>query len=406
MQVLYLCEIPLLDRSLLAVILKGLPKVTMVGIYDCPLIGFSDLLSILDIVHTVNNDRVTAGLPKIDSLDLRPYFETGQAADWHDKNELHGAAEYGISWAPINLKTWQRGFYGIILRAVIKSESMGLKLLFDKHCALLEFLFRVPNVPLGVPTFLDGLYRWLDLSKTHDSENKEMKKAMFDMLKPVCVTIDSRWDDENSSSKWYQLVMGQEKYKCAICGFSTLAEFFYMAGCRMCSVCELERELSMQKHHHMNVLECPKVFFKHGERFEPNDEVTLLPRAAKLLERTNHAISLETPSVRQLRTLEELARPCLPKTVNLWQPLIDICNCLDYRVRVVRFGIREGYFKRNDPYPPCPHGLPSTNWQHQPPACSSMSRTWASALEAHKWHMEAGWVPGFKPKGLEKPIIW
>lgn len=382
---------------------------TVVGIYDCPLLGFSDLLSILDIIHTVNQDRFLADLPKITSFDFRPFFESGQAADWTDRKGSYEAAEYGISWEPIRLEIWQRGFYGTLMRAVIKARSMGLKLLFDKDGAFQDFLFRVPNMPLGVPTFLDGLYRWMKLTKAHGPEHPEIKKALFDMLKPVCTNIDSRWNESLSSkSHWYEAKMGQEMYECYNCGMSTLPEFFRLPGLRVCAVCELERDLRGQLHHHMLVRECPKAFYSHidNSEFEANDEAPIPRHAMSLLKRTHAARSKYAPSVRQLRTLEELARTGVDALYEFWQTFFSMCECLDYRVRVVRLGLRTGYFTTKHPSPMCPHGPPG-GWQHQPRGSHKHCRSWAAAIEAHKEDMLKGWVPGSKPQPRASPRnIW
>lgn len=41
---------PFLDRRVLAAVLRACPNLTMLGVYDCPLIHFGDVICILDMI--------------------------------------------------------------------------------------------------------------------------------------------------------------------------------------------------------------------------------------------------------------------------------------------------------------------------------------------------------------------
>lgn len=368
--------------------------------YDCPFIGFGDVLDILDIIFTINQSREIAGLPKIASLDLKPYFETGRMTNWLGRNKFYDGDEYGISWEPVNLNVWQRGFYGTIMRAVIKAQSMGLKLLFDKDGAFMKYLIRIPNVPLGVPCFLDGLYRYLDLAKTQQAESAEMKKALFDMLKPVCIDVDRRWEDESSVARWYRDAMGKEQSNCTVCGFSTLPQFFEHGCNQMCAVCHLALNMRKQRPDFMDAMACPKTLYEHVKKFkklEGNDEAPIPKYAAGLLKRVKAPDSYHSPAVRQLHTLEQLARP--GDVFKIWNNVYFNADFLDYNASLLRLGMKKGLFRNTDP-----------KWKAQAEGNSRTSRTWASALAAHEEHKARGWVPGIKKKAVDpnyvNPNIW
>lgn len=71
-RVLHFEKIELLDRRLLAVILRGCPKVTMLGIYNCPLINFGDVICLLDLIGQVNKARDAEGHPRVKAFDFFP----------------------------------------------------------------------------------------------------------------------------------------------------------------------------------------------------------------------------------------------------------------------------------------------------------------------------------------------
>lgn len=416
LEVLYFVDIPLLDRRLLSIILRGMNKVTTVGIYNCPLLGFSDILDILDIIFAVNKERVAEGIPEISSLDWSPRHETGMPF----KSE--GAAEYGISWEPYDLDVFQRGFYGILLRAFMKSQSMGLKLLFDKDSAFRDFLFRIPNLPFGVPTFLDGLYRYLDLvnggAEIEGKRKHALKRAIFDILKPVRMQIEDGW--ERDHPKWYQFHMGVTKNFCSVCGYVTLPQFHIARDTQMCAVCRMQDLLDRENHGlRRDKMKCIDALVKEQDpttpdedqpnedqhpliQNEPNDEAPILEAGSGLLKKVS-ASSRRQGEVHfnDLPTLAELAVDDETMHRRVWSPFYIQCDRLDLWTRTMRFCIKNGFPISQDQETA---DMPDHVFERQAQSMGKYgSYTWSSAMEAHKWHVERGWVPG-KPERLSHTL--
>ncbi|KAK4084551.1 uncharacterized protein Triagg1_1031 [Trichoderma aggressivum f. europaeum] len=247
-EVLHLYRVPLLDRRMLAVILRGLPNVTMVGVYNCPLIHFGDVIPILDLIHEINIDRHEKNMPKIKAFDFFPCFNQG--TPYAHEN----AATYGISWGPIPMDVAQRGFYAIILKAVLKSKGMGLDLLFSKDHAFMDYLVKVPNIPLGVYSFLDAIYRYLDVEQGAWGSANMKLEAIYDMLKPVRVAVDKHVADD--WPKYYLRMMAKTFFFCCSCGYRTFMEFFpagstnrLQAYRRICCACHLQKILDLETDH-------------------------------------------------------------------------------------------------------------------------------------------------------------
>jgi hypothetical protein len=217
----------------------------MVGVYDCPLIHFGDVLCILDLIHEINNERVANSQPVIEAFDFGPRFLAGMSFK-HDN-----AAAYGLTWFPCKLDVVQRGFYMIILKAFMKARAMKLSLLFDENKAFRRFLFRVPNVPFAVPCFLDALHRYVEILSKGSVRNHERKQAIFDMLKPVRLNIEE--DFHRDWPNWYQYNMDSDVLFCCSCGYEALQDFFtahsrdvQLPHQRVCAGCILQRYLDKE----------------------------------------------------------------------------------------------------------------------------------------------------------------
>ncbi|KAL7908767.1 hypothetical protein GGI35DRAFT_480363 [Trichoderma velutinum] len=247
-EILHLHKVPLLDRRMLAVILRGLPHVTMVGVYNCPLIHFGDVIPILDLIYEINNDRREKNMPKIKAFDFFPCFNQG--TPYAHEN----AATYGISWGPIPMDIAQRGFYAIILKAVMKSRGMGLDLLFSKDHAFMDYLTRVPNTPLGVYGFLDAVYRYIEVDRWAPDRGNIKLQAIYDMLKPVRVALDKNVADDWPN--YYVKEMAKNIFFCCSCGYETFMEFFPTGTKnqvprhrRICCACRLQKALDAETDH-------------------------------------------------------------------------------------------------------------------------------------------------------------
>lgn len=251
-EVLHLHKVPLLDRRMLAIILRGLPNVTMVGVYNCPLIHFGDVIPILDLIHDINNDRRKKNMPKIKAFDFFPHFNQG--TPYAHEN----AATYGISWGPIEMDIAQRGFYAIILKAVLKSKGLGLDLLFSKDHAFMDYLAKVPNIPLGVYSFLDAVYRYIEVDRWAWDRGDIKLQAIYDMLKPVRVAVEKQKHVAHDWPKYYLKEMATTSgfFCCCSCGYQTFMEFFpaysknqLQPHKRVCCACRLQIRLDAETDH-------------------------------------------------------------------------------------------------------------------------------------------------------------
>ncbi|PNY24541.1 Uncharacterized protein TCAP_05534 [Tolypocladium capitatum] len=247
-KVLYFQKTPHLDRRILAVILRACPRVEMIGIYDCPLIHFGDVLCLLDLIHEINLKRREGNLPVIKALDFFPRYHEGMPYQ-------HPWAEtYGLTWGPQKLDIVQRGFFCIVLKAFMKAKAMNLDLLFSKGNAFCHFLFKVPNYSLAVPSFLDAMYRLVDLQRAKKgSIDDERKQVTYDLLKPV--RIDLEENISHDWPHWYCNIMGRYLFFCSSCGYEMLEEFFTAAArdsqphTRVCAGCLLQLTLDEEGDH-------------------------------------------------------------------------------------------------------------------------------------------------------------
>ncbi|KAM4058486.1 ribosomal protein [Hirsutella rhossiliensis] len=245
-RVLHFQKTPYLDRRILAVILRSCHYVEMIGIYDCPLIHFGDVLCLLDLIHEINSERRKKDLPLIKAFDFFPRFHGGMP--YQDIR----AQTYGLTWGPDSLEIVQRGFFGIILKAFMKAGAMQLDLLFTKGQAFCDFLYNVPNYTLAVVSFLDALHRYVDLQRRRNPTKNELKQTVYDLLKPVRIGLE---DVENDWPRWYTGIMGNHLVFCSSCGYKMLQEFFTALSrvgrplTRVCAGCLLQRRLDLEPDH-------------------------------------------------------------------------------------------------------------------------------------------------------------
>ncbi|KAG9507811.1 hypothetical protein J7337_001366 [Fusarium musae] len=274
-RVLHFQKTPLLDRRLLACILRACPHITTLGIYQCPLIHFGDIICLLDLIHEVNLKRSSQSLPLVEALDFYPLYQAGMpfkvpAAEKLTRAEKQRGMEpaarethgYGITWTYMNLEVVQRGVFGIILKTVLKARKMGIRLLMDKDAAFMKYLSDIPMLPGIIFQFLDGLYRYLDLKETGSEDHTAMRRAKYDMIlavrtgleSPYRNTLDPSYDDTGKLTSLF----------CRSCGYKMLDIFFCpqwvrnrqdpqdCAGCTLQGL--LDHQSDHQKHHDINLM--------------------------------------------------------------------------------------------------------------------------------------------------------
>ena len=246
-KVLHFQKTPYLDRRLLAIILRGCPNVVMIGVYDCPFIHFGDVICLLDLIHEINEERRRNNQSPIRAFDFYPNYNKGIP---YQQNERAYTA--GVLWDCCNLELYQRGLYMILLKAFMKAKALGIELLFDKDHAFFDYLLRLPNPPLGIPTFLSALYRYTDVDPKANNARNERKKAIYDLLMPVRASLENL---EKDTHQWYQFTMGEHLVFCSSCGYETFQEFFpsepriASTRYRRCAGCILQRRLDEETAH-------------------------------------------------------------------------------------------------------------------------------------------------------------
>ncbi|RDA92910.1 hypothetical protein CP533_3886 [Ophiocordyceps camponoti-saundersi (nom. inval.)] len=344
LKVLYFNKVPMLDRRMLAVILRACPLVEMIGIYDCPLIHFGDVICLLDLIHEVNGQRRKDGNPVVSAFDFYPRYHWGMPFE-HPR-----ANTYGLTWGPESRDVVQRGFFAIILKAFMKAKALRLGLLFDKGMAFRDFLYTTPNYTLAVPVFLDALYRISDLRYNNKTgKENELKQAMYDLVKPVRLGLEMPDRDE---LKWYPQILGKHLIFCSSCGYEMLEEFFtsavrsdspphqrLCAGCILS--CRLDREDDHLKQHKLRVLD--HLFPEHEAKCF-NQDAPLGYEAAGLIRLKTREMKRSAPPPLALNAdgnpyqpayREALVRDnkiCLDSVQNL-PSLCDVVEGEDFRAR-------------------------------------------------------------------------
>ncbi|KJZ71549.1 hypothetical protein HIM_09087 [Hirsutella minnesotensis 3608] len=367
-KVLHFNKTPFFDRRLLAVILRSCPNVEMVGVYDCPLIHFGDVICLLDLIHEINVSRGKKGRPLITAFDFFPRYHKGMP--FQDTR----ADTYGITWGPDSLEVVQRGFFGIVLKAFMKARAMKIDLLFTKGKAFCDFLYSVPNYSLAVATFLDGLYRYADLARPKRGKAKSqnaMRQALYDLLKPVRLGLENV---EQDWPKYYRDIMGEYLLFCASCGYEMLQEFFTTLvrrdarpQSRICAGCILRRRLDLEADHlKQDKVEILNNLFPSHSGTEFNREAPLLKGVGSLLRlKSTTSIRPAPPgmvvdnegNLYQPQYMQPLVRDrkvhfdCLHGLPSLgdvvgskkrWLTVTNRCHKLDMRTRLIQRLTQEG----------------------------------------------------------------
>lgn len=221
----------------------------MLGIYECPLIHIGDVSAILDLIHEINKGRLKSQ-PLIRDFDFYPRFHTGTG--YETDSEIGYSATYGITWTNTENDILQRGLMAILLEATLKSRRMGIGLLMDQKGAFRKYLDNLPLQPLQIMSFLDGLYRYLDLVDARSNDKNAMKRAYYDMSKAIRMGLENL---ENDWPEYYCRGMGETLMFCSSCGRETMQELFTIRNraltpwSRKCSACCLRRVLDLEEDH-------------------------------------------------------------------------------------------------------------------------------------------------------------
>lgn len=356
LEVLHLERIELLDRRVLAVLLRGLPKLRVLGVYGCPLIHFGDVIPLLDLIHEVNGTRRSEGQSEIEGLDFSPRFHAGQAFN-SDDGRRHTC---GITWASHGMTHTQRGVFAILMRAYLKAESMKLGLLFDKTGAFMRYLSRLPFPPLAIPSFLSALRRFLDLAP--GVQNDAVRQMdLFDMMKPVMVGAELSL---KTIGAFTQKDVGLRIF-CNSCGCKMLNQFFTEPDqlwgneqYRRCAGCKLSMILD-EEHDHMKRAKLAIVddLFPQWDQVGYNVEAPMPLFAKRVMEKTSKPREHRSwaDSLQGLGTLKDLyvsfQGPLRPEMTRHWAKAELVARWADlYRFSMRAFTVSQpGFRVQNTP---------------------------------------------------------
>ncbi|KAF4125118.1 hypothetical protein GMORB2_3957 [Geosmithia morbida] len=434
-RVLHFDKTPFLDRRLLAVILRGCPNVTALGVYDCPLIHFGDVICLLDLIWDVNRIRVAQKRSTITSFDFFPCFERGMPFD-HPS-----AATYGLSWIPMTCEVSQRGLYVIILKAFMKAHQMKLDSLFGEHQALREYLLRVPNLPFSVPMFLDALYRLVKLPKTRGRPHKDEGEIISDLLKPIRLDFSRGLADD--CPDLHPSKVDRDRLFCVSCGYEMLQDFFTPPAVetvqseRLCAGCLLQSRLDGEQHRQKKAKrECLDGLFPDHDPMQFNQDApipkggaaaTVIRLRSARSEMLNPALPLCLPHILNDGGARPQPRPLVRNKKahgDSLRGLPDLDNLLSANEsRVVRWMDFKANCRRVDAFACAswlaidqrcgqsdrstikrireiiPLGKPN-HWeelQFRKHGCFTESYTFPEALHRHLELVSKGWLPGGSP---------
>ncbi|KAM0344362.1 hypothetical protein ACHAPU_007546 [Fusarium lateritium] len=308
--ILHLHKVPLLDRRLIAIILRACPHVTVVGIYECPLVHFGDIMCLLDIIHEVNLERDKLKIPRVETFDFYPRYHAGMP--YYTESGVYDFLTYGITWRAHNNNYVQRGVLAILLQAVLKSRRMGLGRLMDHDGAFMTYLLNLPMVPSTVLNFLDGLYRYLDVKATNPDDLDALKRATYDMSKAIRAGIETIDDD----GPRYMERLGSALVFCSSCGYETLPEFFggdqirNQPHQRACSACYLQTWLHEEEDHHkQEAKNMMGVYFPDWEPRGFNIDAPLLKEGQDLMRMKTRKVERDPEPLMQLLPNGEFFMP-------------------------------------------------------------------------------------------------
>ncbi|KAF4969577.1 hypothetical protein FZEAL_10207 [Fusarium zealandicum] len=307
--VLQLDKIPLLDRRATAIVLRSCPQVKMLGIYDCPLLHVGDVICLLDIISEVNRGR-GKNEPQIEEFDYYPRFHKG--TPYTGSSGQH-CATYGITWGPKHNDIVQRGLLAIVMQAVLKSRQMKVGLLMKPNRAFMTWLSNIPTIPAKTYSFLDGLYRYLDLVASKSKDENAVKQATYDMMKAVRMGLEGVRADW---PKYYCDEMGTTLLFCSSCGYELLEEFFSMSArydrpwTRVCTACLLRRWLDEEVDHGKETAkEMLSIFYPDWEPRDFNQDAPLHPDGQGLVRLKTRNVLRAPPPPMQMNAAGQLHQP-------------------------------------------------------------------------------------------------
>lgn len=282
----------------------------MLGIYDCPDVHFGDVICLLDLIHEINSSR-SPGQPRIQALDFYPRYNTGSTLEQAKPGD--DANAYGLSFKKLRSDAQQRGVFAILLQAVLKSKEMNIQLLMDRDGAFMTYLSKLPLLPLQVFSFLDGLYRYLDLMASRSTDKNAVKQALYDILKPVRMGLESM---ENDWHHFYLNEMGESMMFCSSCGYEYLEDFFAQSSrmarphTRLCAGCTLRLWLDEESDAgKRDGLEIWDPFFPNWHRSEFNTDAPLHQHGNSLIRLRSTETNRPLPPLIQFDQNGNVIRP-------------------------------------------------------------------------------------------------
>ncbi|KAF6837792.1 hypothetical protein CPLU01_02901 [Colletotrichum plurivorum] len=229
-------QVPMMDVRVLELLLPTMPKLEVLGLIDCELLHFASVNPILDVLHW-NSIKVQKKL----KLDFYPrsYSPPSQQRQ----------GTYFLSWESLDMDSVPMAVLLTTFIAVLKAHPMGIDLISEGQ-AFRKFLNRIPMKPGAMWIFIDALSAWLHACrhKNYKTLPPHMKQQLHDQLFMALhqgETLDKRQHRKDAGQMWH----------CSKCGRSMVTELFCWgsrarpANQRLCRACDLQSNLSAEKHH-------------------------------------------------------------------------------------------------------------------------------------------------------------
>jgi hypothetical protein len=218
--------------------IKALPTLEMIGVYNCTLLHIGHLPTLLDILGEHAN-----GTDKHITLDFYPQFHVGSA----DMRYRKGA--YGVSWKSIGMQA-QIGIAKILMESHLKAHVLGLNLL-ERGTGLRRWLDKLPARRNWVPILIDAISNLKDWCVNGSQLSMPQRRTLLAEFFAAAVygIKKLRWNPPRVSDRFWEIS------SCSVCKYRMSDVLFssrfhgHPPDNYVCQGCELRCALSAEKDH-------------------------------------------------------------------------------------------------------------------------------------------------------------
>ncbi|TEA18981.1 hypothetical protein C8034_v010853 [Colletotrichum sidae] len=233
-------DVPLMNISIVEIVLSALPGLEVIGLANCELLHIAHVIPLIDIVH--RNSKQHNKRPVM--LEFFPRMWKG--------SEQNRDGTYVISWEPLAMRI-PSAVLATVLVAVIKSYKMEIDLC-GKDRSFRKFLELVPMKLGAAATFIHHLFTWIDASTNKQVWDGLTNQEREDLENQVLLAV---LQSEKNGVDYCFRNSYSAVYKCCRCGYSMVAALFrmemkeWMDNQRICRCCDLMHVLENQSHHRL-----------------------------------------------------------------------------------------------------------------------------------------------------------